>query len=142
MNIAIQLAFNGKCREAFEFYQEVLGGEIVVMNTFGSSDADLPPGSVAADAEMIRFGEIRVGNYSIRGNDLRSSDYKPMQGFNISVHTDTPEEARRIFAGLADGGTVLTPLSEVAWSSAFGIVKDRFDVPWLILAVDRDQFSR
>ena len=46
-------------------------------------------------------------------------------------------EARRILDALSDGGSVVTPLSKVAWSSAFGIVTDRFGVPWLILALDK-----
>jgi len=31
----------------------------------------------------------------------------------------------------------VTPLSEMARSSAFSIVSDRFGVPWLILALDK-----
>ena len=46
-------------------------------------------------------------------------------------------EARRIFNALAEDGQIDTPLSDVAWSSAFGIVRDRFDTPWLIMALDK-----
>ena len=136
MQIAIQLAFNGTCRQAFELYEKVLGGKITVMNTFGGNDAALPPGSVEAAPEWIRGGESRVGDYAILGNDLNDDDFKPMQGFNISIHTKTVEEAEHIFNGLADGGEVNTPLTKVEWSPAFCLVTDRFGVPWLILALD------
>ena len=135
MKISVQLAFTGQCRQAFEFYEKVFGGKITVMNTFGGNDAPLPPGSVEADAEMIRFGEIQVGDYAILGNDLREEDYEPMRGFNISIHTQTVQEAEKIFNGLAEGGEVHTPLTEVAWSPAFGMLRDKFGVPWLILAL-------
>jgi PhnB protein len=135
MKISVQLAFNGQCRQAFEFYEKVLGGKITVMNTFGGNDAALPPGSVEAGPELIRFGEIQIGDYAILGNDLKEEDFKPMQGFNISIHTKSVGEAENIFNGLAEGGKIETPLTEVEWSPAFGLVNDKFGVPWLILAL-------
>jgi PhnB protein len=53
--------------------------------------------------------------------------------------TDSVDDARRIFAGLAEGGEVTTPLSEVDWASLFGMVVDRFGVPWLILALNEEK---
>ena len=137
MQIMTRLAFNGQCREAFELYEKVLGGKITVMNTFGGSDGKLPPGSTASAPEQIRFAELQIGEYAILGNDLPEAEYRPMQGFNIALHVKTADEARRIFKGFSEGGQVVTPLSDVAWSSAFGIVTDRFGTPWLILAMDK-----
>jgi PhnB protein len=135
--VMTQLAFKGQCREAFELYERVLGGKITVMNTFGGSDPRLPPGSTASAPDQIRFAELEVGGYAILGNDVPAQDYKPAQGFNIALHVNTAAEARLIFNAHSDCGSVATPLSEVAWSSAFGIVSDRFGVPWPILALDK-----
>ena len=35
MQVMTQLAFKSQYREAFEFYEKVLGGKVAVMNTFG-----------------------------------------------------------------------------------------------------------
>ena len=44
MKINAYLAFDGNCREAFTFYQKVLGGQIVAMMTpEGSPMADQVP---------------------------------------------------------------------------------------------------
>jgi PhnB protein len=137
MNVMTQLAFNGQCREAFEHYEKVLGGEIAVMNTFGDSDVKLPPGSTASAPDQIRFAELQVGDFAILGNDVPVAEFRPMQGFHIALHLKTATEARRIFNAFSEGGQIVTPLSEVAWSSAFGIVTDRFGTPWLILALDK-----
>lgn len=137
MQVMTQLAFKGQCREAFELYEKVLDGKIAVMNTFGGSDVKLPPGSTASAPDLIRFAELQVGDYSILGNDVPEQEYRPMQGFNIALHVKTAIEARRIFKAFSEGGYVMTPLSEVAWSSAFGIVTDKFATPWLILAMDK-----
>lgn len=137
MQVSVQLAFKGRCREAFEYYEQVLGGRITVMNSFGGNEAPLPPGSTSAGPEQIRFAELRIGDAAILGNDVPPGDYKPMQGFNVSLHVKDAAEAMRIFRALADGGRIDTPLGKVAWSSAFGIVTDRFGVPWLILSLDK-----
>lgn len=108
INLAPQLAFGGRCRQAFEYYAKLLDGEITVMNSFGDS--------------------------ALRGNDVPARDYKPMRGFNVSLHTGDTEEARRIFDGLAEGGKVITEPSEVDWADLFAMVEDRFGVPWLVLA--------
>ena len=137
MQVMTQLAFNGQCREAFELYEKALGGKISIMNTFGGSDAKLLPGSTASAPEQIRFAELQIGNYAILGNDVPEPEYRYMQGFNIALHVKTAAEARQIFDALSQGGQIVTPLSDVAWSSAFGIVTDRFGTPWLILAMDK-----
>lgn len=137
MNLAPQLAFRGDCREAFTFYADLLRGEITVMNSFGgNADHELPPGSVAGPDEAIRFAEVRFGDNALRGNDVGDDQFEPMQGFSLSLHVSDVEEARRIFGALAEGGEITTPLSEVEWAKLFGMVVDRFGVPWLILAVD------
>jgi len=136
MNIAPQLTFLGQCREAFEFYARLLGGEIVVMNTFGGNeDKALPPGSTAAEPDHIRFAEIRIGGSMLRGNDLPADQFTPLKGFSVSLHIETADAAHRIFDALSDGGTVTTPLSKVDWADQFGMVTDRFGVPWLVLGM-------
>jgi PhnB protein len=137
IQVMTQLAFRGECRPAFAYCEKVLGGKITVMNSFGDNDAKLPPGSTAAALDHIRFAELQVGNFAILGNDVPDNEYQPMRGFHIALHLKTCSEARRIFDALSEGGQIETPLSEVAWSSAFGICTDRFGTPWLILALDK-----
>lgn len=133
MKIMTQLAFDGSCRQAFEHYERVLKGKIAVMNTFGGNeDKPLPPGSSAAALERIRFAELHVGDQAILGNDLPDGQFKVMQGFNVTIHTESTVEARRIFDGLAEGGS----LAKVDWAALFGMVTDRFGVPWLVLALN------
>ena len=137
MQLAPQLAFCGQCRQAFEHYEKVLGGKITLMNSFGDNDAELPPGSNASAPHHIRFAELQIGNYAILGNDVPENQYRLMRGFHIALHVRAGSEARRIFYALSEGGQVETPLSEVAWSSVFGICTDRFGTPWLVLALDK-----
>lgn len=136
MKIAAQLAFDGVCRQAFLRYAEVLGGRIAVMNSFGGSDAALPPGSEASQPEHIRFAMLELpGGGALLGNDVPAHRYVPMQGFSVALHLASAAEAERIFSGLSEGGEVSTPLSRVEWADRFGMLRDRFGTPWLILAL-------
>jgi PhnB protein len=136
MKLMLQLAFNGQCREAFQEYERILGGKITVMNAFaGTEDADLPAGCSPLSPGQIRFAELRVGDWALLGNDVPAESYEPMRGFSVALHADSVAEVRRVFSALAVGGQVSVPLSEVAWSPSFGMVTDRFGVPWLILAL-------
>lgn len=138
MNLAPQLAFSGQCRQAFVFYAQLLGGEIAIMNTFGGNeDRALPPGSTAGEAGQIRFAELRIGDSTLRGNDVPKDQFAPMRGFNISLHVEKADDARRIFDALSEGGKVTTPLSKVDWAAQFGMVTDRFGVPWLVLGLEK-----
>jgi PhnB protein len=136
MKLMPQLAFNGQCRQAFEQYERILGGKITVMNAFGAGhDADLPPGCTPPPPGHIRFAEFRVGDFALLGNDVPPERYKPPQGFSIALHLESVAEARPVFSALADGGRVTVPQTDVEWSPCFGMVTDRFGVPWLILAL-------
>lgn len=138
MDMAPQLAFAGECRSAFEFYARLFGGEITVMNTFGANeDRELPPGSHPAPADYVRFAQLEFSGAVLRGNDVPPNEFAPMGGFNISLHIESEAEARRILEALADGGTITTAPTEVDWADLFGMVVDRFGVPWLILGLKR-----
>ena len=138
MKTMVQLAFNGKCRQAFERYEKVLNGKIIVMNSLAATaDVPLPPGSKPSSPQHIRFAELRIGECALLGNDVPPEDFQPMRGFNVALHTRDVAEATRIFSALAEGGQVTTPLVEVAWAPRFGQLVDRFGVPWLILALAR-----
>ena len=58
----------------------------------------------------------------------------PRAGNNITVSLsgDDGESLRRRFAGLAEGGTIETPLEKQVWGDEFGSLVDRFGVVWLV----------
>lgn len=112
------------------------------MNTFGGSDEALPPGSEAGDPGHVRFAMLEVEDGALMGNDVPAHRFVPMQGFNVALHLSSAAEAERIFAALAEGGVVDTALAEVAWASRFGMLRDRFGTPWLILAAKNEGAGR
>jgi PhnB protein len=47
------------------------------------------------------------------------------------LHPDE-QDAERLFAALAEGGSVRFPLQETFWAARFGFLIDRFGIPWAI----------
>lgn len=124
------LMFSGDCAEAFRFYGSVFGVEPRIM-----TNADTPPGEegmTGAPADAVMHASIELNGSFLMGSDDPSGDGGPKVGFAVSYSASDPADARRIFDGLADGGTVGMPISETFWSPAFGMLTDRFGVPWMI----------
>lgn len=130
MRSAIYLFFNGDCREAMTHYQRILGGRIETMieNRGSPAESRMPPdwGDKILHASLVYPGGALMASDAPPGRDA------PMGGFSISLSVESVEEARRVFDALAEGGSVTMPLEKTFWSEAFGMVRDRHGVPWMI----------
>lgn len=130
MQLSPHLIFCGKCEEAFRFYQRSLGGKILTMLTYGDS-----PMAEQVSREWrgkIVHATLTLGEGIVSGADVLPEDYERPQGFHVLLHPDNPVESERIFETLAEHGSVRMPLQKTFWSPSFGVLVDRFDVPWEI----------
>jgi PhnB protein len=50
----------------------------------------------------------------------------------VLLGIDDPADAERIYHALAENGTVLMPIQETFWARRFGVLVDRFGIPWEI----------
>jgi len=50
----------------------------------------------------------------------------------VALHFKDAAEAERVFATLSEDGTVQMPLQKAFWASRFGMLTDRFGIPWMI----------
>jgi PhnB protein len=126
----INLAFKGQCEAAFRFYEQYLSGTITFMLAWGNSPmaADAPPGWDA----KICHATLRIGDTAITGSDVPPDRYEQPTGFEISLAMNDPVEAERVFAALAENGTIKMPLQETFWARRFGVLVDQFGIPWSI----------
>lgn len=129
MEMSPYLVFNGNCREAFTFYSGVLGGELSLM-TQGEAPLE---GQVAADeADLIMHARLQLEGCALLGSDNHAGVTETPQSFAISVSFPTPGDADRAFAGLSEGATVTMPIAETFWALRFGMLTDRFGMPWMV----------
>ena len=127
----IYLNFTGNCREVFEFYRSVFGGEFEVLQTF----ADAPPeaGMPAEIADQIMHVSLPMPDGVLMGSDVPAPDeLRPGNNFAISLSASSRAEADRLFAALSADGSVEMALQETFWGSYFGSCRDQFDINWMI----------
>ena len=124
------LLFNGQCEEAFKFYEKCLGGKIEVMMTYAGTPAEK---GVPSDWQnKILDALLAVGNEVLMASDAPPGRYQEPKGFSVSVQVKNPAEADRIFHALADGGKVGMAIQKTFWAERFGMLVDRFGIPWMI----------
>ena len=130
MRLDPYLTFNGQCAEAFKFYADVLRGRIDALLTHGETPARE---HVSPDwYDKIMHAHLTVGDMVLMGSDAPAQFYQTPQGFSVSVQLTDPNEAERIFNALAENGVVRMPLEETFWAKRFGMLVDRFGIPWMI----------
>jgi PhnB protein len=130
MQLNPYLNFDGRCEAAFKFYEKVLGGKIVAMMTFGET-----PMKDQMPAEWhgkIAHARLTVGDEVLMGGDPPPQHYQPPKGITVTLGTVDPAEAERVFEALSDGGMVTMPIAETFWARRFGMLTDRFGIPWMI----------
>ena len=134
MKIVTSLSFRGQCREAFEFYARVLGGEITAAMPYSDGPADMEVPDYMKD--WLMHGWLQVGDQAIMGADMdvqwAPGIDKPKNGFDVTLHTDDVAEARCWFEALSEGGKVVMPFGPSFWSPGFGSLVDKFGIPWMI----------
>jgi PhnB protein len=130
MQLNPHLDFNGHCQAAFKFYQQCLGGDIQAMMTWGDSPmADQVPPEWR---DRIIHATLIVGETTLMGADAPPDRYEEPRGFAVAIQVNDPADAERIFAALSQDGTVTMPLQQTFWTVRFGMLVDRFGIPWMV----------
>ena len=122
--------FNGNCADAMHFYSEVLGTPLTALMKYG--DSPEPNQCAPGSADRIMHASMLVDGRNLMASDVPAGQEKPVQGFALSLFYDQPDEARRIFDRLSQGGSVMMPLAETFWAQTFGMFTDRFGTPWMV----------
>lgn len=128
VELVTYLAFNGQCEEAFKHYETVFGGKILMMMRGKDMPAEtpLPPDS----ANRIMHARLKIGGRLLMGGD--NPHYSKAQGFSVQFMADNRDEAERIFRDLSEGGTITMPMAQTFWADRFGMLIDKFGVPWMV----------
>ncbi len=131
MQLEPYLFFHGTCEEALNFYARCFGGEITVLSRFAGSP-------VEADVDESFRNKIMHASFVAGDLKFMASDGRPgvppdgEDDIALSVATTDEREGERVFAALAEGGTVTMALTDAFWGGRFGSLTDRFGVQWMV----------
>jgi PhnB protein len=130
MQVAAYLNFNGDCEAAFKLYEQCLGGVPGPIFRYGGSPL---AETVSPEwADKVMHASISIGGQMLMGADVTPDQYEAPKGITLSLHTKVAAEAERVFLELATDGHVVSPLEKTFWAERFGMVVDRFGIPWMI----------
>jgi PhnB protein len=133
------LFLSGTCREAFTRYQEVFGGELVLLPMSDMpSEEGMEEGMAASHPDLIMHAALTFDGQLLMGSDDPTGDGGPMRGISVNYTAPDVADVKRVFDALADGGEVTMPLSETFWAPLFGVCVDRFGVPWMVNAESQE----
>jgi PhnB protein len=124
------LSFNGHCEAAFKFYERCLGGQLgPIFRYAGTPLADQVP---ADWQDKVMHGSLTLGEMVLMGGDVAPDRYEEPRGISLSLHLKSATEGERIFQELGKDGRVVVPLEKTFWAAGFGMLVDRFGIPWMI----------
>jgi PhnB protein len=133
-SICPYLTFNGNCKEAFDFYKSVFGGDYPYVGTYKDMPAEfnVPESdkgkimhiSLPISKETFLYGADSSGSFG--------GVYQQGNNVSISLNTDSEGEANKLFNGLSAGGKVTMPLDKTFWGALFGMFTDKFGIHWMV----------
>ena len=131
MKVQAYITFGGRCEEALEFYKKSIGAEVTgLMRWKESPDRDMkaPPGY----EEKIMNAAFRIGDTQLMADDGMGEKTAEFKGMTLVIEVADDAEAKRVFTALGEGGNVTMPLMKTFWTSSFGMLTEKFGVPWMV----------
>ena len=115
---------------AIEFYKKALDAEVTTLMRFGEAPEG---GGKPENADKVMHSSLKIGSTVVMASDGYCTGKTSFGGTHLALAAASEAEAQRRFAALSDGGQVVMPLSKTFFSAGFGMVTDRFGVPWMIV---------
>jgi PhnB protein len=131
MKLYTYLNYGGNCRQAFQFYEQHLGGKITMMVTHSQQPNASNVPSEWKDA--ILHARINLGETELLGADIPPDRFQPIRSAYLTLIVDTTAEAERIYALLSDAGQIFMPMEETFFAFRFAMLRDKFGTSWMIL---------
>ncbi len=127
------LHFDGTCKDAMEFYKDVLGGELEFITVGQSGMAEqAPPDMPKMDPDKIMHSTLKQGHWTIMASDMWDpSSFTKGDNVDLCLVCDSKEEIEELNQKLSTGGKVFMELAEqpFGWFAQF---TDKFGTEWML----------
>ena len=131
MSLNVYLSFNGNCEEAVDFYSKVF--ETPKSNIMRYGDAPASEGYIPKEEEknLVCHTWLDIMGTMVMFADMPSSEpAKFGNNITITVCTNDKEKIKALFDKMKEGGKVQMELQKTFWSEYYGMVTDKFGIPW------------
>jgi PhnB protein len=131
------LMFDGQAEEAMTTYQRILGGELSLLRYSqqppGAGAA--PPGCEPSSDQRVMHAFLQFPAGALMCSDTPNSKMFEGNARSMSVNLTLPDakKAKQVFDQLSDRAKeVRMPFGPTFWADGFGMLVDRFGIPWMI----------
>jgi len=136
MSVIAYLNFDGNTEQVIAFYSEALNASEVKKVKFKDFPQDPNYPLPENELNMIMESSLEFAGGKIMMSDILPSmknvtgDLVKGNNVIISIIIDDKQTMENYFSNLSVDGYVIMPLSEMPWSSCFGMLVDKFGVVW------------
>ncbi len=123
------ISFDGKAREAMEFYKTVFGGKLELTTVKEGGMSQDP-----ASENNIMHGMLTADNgITIMGADMMGdTPYSISTAISISLSGDDEAELTSYYNKLVKDGKEVEPLKKAPWGDTFGMLTDKYGIFWMV----------
>jgi PhnB protein len=130
MKLLSHLNFPGNCAQAFQYYEQNLGGKLLML----MRQSEAPGARRSSESEdPVIHARLELGGTVLLGNDVPPDHHQPMRSVYLYLAVDSAEEAERIYSLLLKGGEAYMPLQETFFASRFSQLRDQFGILWTLI---------
>jgi PhnB protein len=127
MRLEIYINYPGHCEEAFRFYEQHLGGKIVMITHHQQPAPNFPK----EWKQPVLHALMEIGGTILRGADV--PDAQPMRSAYLTLRLDTPEKAEEIYNVLSTDGEIFMKMEKTFFANRFAMLRDKFGTSWMLL---------
>lgn len=121
------LAFDGNCREAFDFYKKCFGGELFMMKF-----SEAPGGAPKGAEDRLMHAALRNGGALLMASDtMPGMPFSKGNNFSVTIACENNDEVDRYCHAISENGKVTMQPQETFWAHRFAGCTDRFGVNWM-----------
>lgn len=130
--LSAYLNFAGNCEEALNHYAKILDGKVTVANRYDNPAMNVPE----EFHDKVLYATLEFGSFRIMASDIIPHDPKSTGSGSgdaaLSLDVSGPDEGKRIFDRLAEGGRVGVNFEKQFWGAWHGNLRDKYGIRWMI----------
>lgn len=127
MKLDIYINYPGHCEKAFKFYEQHIGGKIIMITPHQQTPANFPK----EWERPVLHAVMEIGGTTVRGADIPNAEL--MRSAYLTLNFDTAEEAEHIYNLLSNGGEIFMKMEKTFFANRFAMLRDKFGTSWMLL---------
>lgn len=127
LKLDIYINYPGHCENAFQFYEQHLGGKIIMMTFHQQPSPNFPK----EWKKPVLHAIVVIGGVMVRGADVPNAE--PMRSAYLTLRLDTPEKAEQIYELLSGDGEVFMKMEKTFFANRFAMLRDKFGTSWMLI---------